>query len=193
MTEPARRGRPRDEAIDAAILDATIEELIAHGFSALSMEAVASRAGVAKTTLYRRWSSTKELAIAAMCTFQQRVAPPPEGSVRDQLVHLVDGMRRTWNDPRYAAIMRRITGDAVTNPEAYKQGRDRIIAPHLRMLDATLRRGVDEGVIRSDVDLVWVRQLLTSPIAAATLTLRGHMTKAQIEMTVDTVLRGLRP
>jgi AcrR family transcriptional regulator len=157
------------------------------------MEAVAARAGIAKTTLYRRWPSTKELAIAAMCSFQQIAEEPPAGSVRDQLVSLIDAMRRKWNDPRYAAIMRRITGDAVANPEAYKQGRDRIVAPHLRLLEAVLRRAVDEGVIRSDVDLTWVRQMLTSPIMAATLTLRERVTRAQIETTVDTVLRGVAP
>ncbi|HZC73595.1 MAG TPA: TetR/AcrR family transcriptional regulator [Jatrophihabitans sp.] len=188
-----KRGRPRDEAIDAAIIDATIEELIAHGFAGLSMEAVAARAGIAKTTLYRRWSNTKELAIAAMCSFEQSVQGPPEGSVRDQLVCLVDAMRRKWNDPRYSAIMRRITGDGVSNPEAYRQGRDRIVTPHIRLLDRVLRRGVDDGVIRPDADLVWVRQMITSPIMAATLTLRDRVSKAQIETTVDTVLRGLAP
>ena len=193
MTDPVRRGRPRDEAIDAAILEATIEELIERGFAGLSMEAIAARAGIAKTTLYRRWPAAKELAIAAMQSFQQEVDRPPEGTVRDQLVCLIDAMRRKWNDPRYGAIMRRITGDAVANPEMYKQGRDRIITPHIRLMDEVLHRAVDEGLIRDGTDLIWVRQLMTSPIMAATLTLRERVTRAQIEDTVDTVLRGLAP
>ena len=51
-------GRPRSESIDTAIMAATIDELIERGFLAASMESIAQRAGVAKTTLYRRWPNT---------------------------------------------------------------------------------------------------------------------------------------
>ncbi len=189
----ARRGRPRDEAIDVAIIDAAIEELVARGFAGLSMEAIAARAGIAKTTLYRRWPNTVELGIAALRSFEQVTDRPPEGSVRDQLVCLVDVMRRKWNDPRYGAIMRRLTGDAVSHPQAYKQGRNRLVTPHLTLLDEVLRRGMDEGLIRPDVNLLWARRLLTAPIMAATLTMQDRVTRAEIEATIDTVLRGLAP
>ena len=59
----ARRGRPRDPAVDAAILDAAIEEIVERGMGGLSMESVALRAGVAKTTVYRRWAGTGDLAL----------------------------------------------------------------------------------------------------------------------------------
>lgn len=190
---PVRRGRPRDEAIDAAVLDATIEELIARGFAALSIEAVAARAGVAKTSVYRRWANAGDLAIEAMRTFEADVREPPEGSVRDQLVWLVDVMRRKWNDPRYSAMMRRVTGDGVANPEAYRRARDKLVAPHLAALHGVLQRGVDEGVIRADLDLGWIRQMMTSPITAATLTFKERISRAQVEATIDTVLRGVAP
>ena len=194
MTATApRRGRPRSEAIDAAILDATIEELIERGFIGLSMEAIAGRAGVAKTTLYRRWPNTAELGLEAMRSFEAEVQQPPPGSVRDQLLWLVDGMRRKWNDPRYSAIMRRVTGDGAARPEAYRQTRDRLVTPHLNVMNAVLRRGVDEGLVRSDIDLGWVRQMLTSPIMAATLTFKERITRAQVEAIVDTILRGVAP
>lgn len=193
MTATRGRGRPRSAAIDAAIIDATVEELIERGFSGLTMEAVAARAGVAKTTLYRRWPSTVELGLEAMQSFESEVAPPPEGSVRDQLVVLVDRMRRKWSDARYSAIMRRVTADGIAHPDVYRSTRDRLVAPHLELLNSVLLRGVAEGVIRADVDLGWARQLLASPILAATLTFKSRTSRAQIEMTVDTVLRGLAP
>jgi AcrR family transcriptional regulator len=193
VTTDVRRGRPRDEAVDAAVLAAAVEELIERGFAALSIERVAARAGVAKTTVYRRWPSAPELAVEAMRTFEQDVRHPPEGGVRDQLVWLVEVMRRKWNDPRYGAIMRRVTADGVANPDAYRQARDKLVGPHLAVLTAVLRRGVDEGLIRGDADLEWVRQMITAPIMAATLTFKDRVSRAQVEFTVDTVLRGVAP
>lgn len=191
MTRP--RGRPRDAAIDAAILDATVEELIARGFIGMSMEAIAARAGVAKTTLYRRWPNTTELALDAMRSFDTPVADAPDGPAREQLIWLLEVMRRKWADPRYAALMRRVAGDAVERPDAYKQARDRLIMPHVRALNAALERARDEGLLSADVDLEWVRQLLTAPIIAAALTLRPRVTRAQMEAYVELVLRGAAP
>jgi AcrR family transcriptional regulator len=189
----ARRGRPRDAGIDAAIIEATVAELVERGFLGLSIEAVAARAGVAKTTLYRRWSSTAELGLDALRSFADDGAQPPPGSVRDQLVWLIDGMRRTWGDPQYGAIMRRVSADGTTRPDIYCETRDRLIKPHRRRLAIVLRRGVDEGLIHPDADLAWVRSVLVAPVIAATLTLKERVTRAQVEATVDTVLRGLAP
>jgi AcrR family transcriptional regulator len=195
MTTAVTRGpgRPRSEAIDAAILDATVEELIERGYLALSVESIAARAGVAKTTIYRRWANTHELTIAAMQTFEQVYTEPPAGSVRDQLVWLLDTMRRKWSDPRYGAMMRRVAADGTSQPQLYQQSRDRLIGPHLRLMNAVLQRGVDEGLVRADADLNWVRQMLTSPIMAATLTLKERIPPAQVAFVVDTVLFGLVP
>lgn len=189
----ARRGRPRDRAIDAAIIESTVEELIERGFVGLSMEAVAARAGVAKTTLYRRWPNTTELAVEALRSFDSGASEPPPGSVRDQLVWLVNQMRRKWSDPRYSAIMRRVTGDGVAHPQTYQSARDRLVTPYLQIMHAVLQRGVDEGLIRDDVDITWIRQMMTSPIMAGTLTFKDRITRAQVTATVDTVLRGLAP
>jgi AcrR family transcriptional regulator len=194
MTTAVRRpGRPRSEVIDAAIREATIDELIERGFLGLSMEAVAARAGVAKTTLYRRWPNTQELAIDAMHSFDVDADAPPDGSARDALLFLLERMRRTWSDPRYGALMRRVAADGTAQPEVYRQCRDRLIAPRVRIMLDVLNRAVDEGLIRDDADLGWVRQALCAPIMAAVLTHKERVTRAQVEFTLDTVLRGLAP
>lgn len=195
MISAERRGpgRPRDEAIDDAILEATIAELIERGFLAASMESIAARARIAKTTLYRRWSNTTDLAVAALRTFEENVSAPPEGTVRDQLVALIDVMRRRWGNPRYAAVMRRVAADGSAQPETYRSARERLIGPHLRMTNKVIQRAIDERVIRPDVDVDLVRQLLTSPILAAAITHRDRFSRAQVEFIVDTVLAGLAP
>ena len=187
-------GRPRSESIDAAILQATIDELIERGFIAATMESIAARAGIAKTTLYRRWPNTTELAVAAMRTFESDYEDSPHGStVRDTLVWLLTQMGRKWSDPRYAAMMRRVAADGSAQPQMYRDARDRLIGPHIARTNAVLARGVAEGLIREDVEIDWVRQLLVSPIMAAALTLRDAVPVEDLERTVDTVLRGLAP
>jgi hypothetical protein len=56
-----------------------------------------------------------------------------------------------------------------------------------------LARAVDEGLIRADADLDWVRQLITSPVLAAAVTHRARVTRAQVEYILDTMLRGVAP
>jgi AcrR family transcriptional regulator len=190
--ERRRPGRPRDEALDSAILDAAVEELIERGVRGLSIEAVAARAGVAKTTLYRRWSTTNELVMDAMRALRADDAePPPEGPAREKVLFLLDRMRRSWSDPQYGALMRRVAADGTHHPEIYRQCRDRLIAPEVALMKAALAQAVDEGLIRPGVDLAWVRQMLTAPLMSAVLTHKARVTKAQLEFTLDTVLAGL--
>jgi len=193
MTEPGRRGRPRSESIDTAILEAAIEELIAHGLVGLQMEAVAARAGVAKTTVYRRWPATSDLALAAVRYIKPLPVDPPEGTVREQLLWLLQRMRAQWGEPRYAALMRRIAADANTAPDLYRDGRTRLIGPHIEVMHRVLERAVADGLVAPDADLELLRMMMTSPITASALTLAPYPSAAQVERAVDTVLRGAAP
>jgi AcrR family transcriptional regulator len=195
MSAVRKPGRPRDESIDAAILDAVVEELIDRGYPGLSIEGIAARAGVAKTTVYRRWPTIEELCVAAICALNDPDDAPPidTGDVRGELLSQLDRMRRKWSNPRYGALMRRASADAHAQPEVYHRMRDRIVASHIATMNKTLQRAVEEGLIRDDADLDWARQMLTAPIMSATLTLKQRVTRAQLEFTLDTVLRGLAP
>ena len=89
--------------------------------------------------------------------------------------------------------MRQLSADGSRNPELYRAFRDRLVAPRQEAVFAVLRRGVQDGQIRPDVDLTWVIDLLVAPVLVAVLTHRPHVSRAQLEFTVDTVLRGIAP
>jgi AcrR family transcriptional regulator len=73
MTPAERKlGRPRDASVDAAIVQAVLEVLNEVGLAAMSMDAVAARAGVGKATIYRRWSSKEEMVIDAIAAWSHR-------------------------------------------------------------------------------------------------------------------------
>ena len=80
-----RRGRPRDEAVDQRVLSAAWGLLHAGGYAALNVDDVAERAGVAKTTLYRRWPTKDHLAIAAAAQVLGEVPIPDSGDLRRDL------------------------------------------------------------------------------------------------------------
>ena len=97
----------RGERLVEKVLEATLEELGAKGFAAVSIEDVADRAGVAKTTIYRRWPTKAELVLAAM----HRVADDfivvgSTGSVRGDLISMLKGFRDFAATARGASLLR---------------------------------------------------------------------------------------
>ncbi|WP_039933692.1 TetR/AcrR family transcriptional regulator [Streptomyces viridochromogenes] len=77
----SRTGRPRSATADAAILAATREALVDLGWSKLTLGDVATRAGVAKTTLYRRWAGKNELVVDAVAELFDELELPDRGSL----------------------------------------------------------------------------------------------------------------
>lgn len=149
-----QRGRPRSERADIAIRVAVVSMLPEHGFRALSMEAVAARAGVSKATLYRRYKSKEDLVADALRAVRTDSSVPDLGSVRGELLVLL-GRKLTavrWipDAPRVAA---RLLGDAATDAKLRKLVEETLIAPDRRMICLVLARGIARGELRSDLDV----------------------------------------
>lgn len=188
-----RRGRPRSEAVDEAILNATVEVLTEQGFLAFSVEAVAARAGVAKTTIYRRWPNKDDLVMDAVVCFKGPSPDPPGDSVRGDLLWMLNRMRESWFAGRMGRLMGRLAADGIERPDLYREGRDRFVAPRHAVMRRIIERGVAEGSVRADVDPEWVIAMIVSPIISAALTHQDPISRRQVEFIVDTVLRGVQP
>ncbi|MEU6844602.1 TetR/AcrR family transcriptional regulator [Streptomyces sp. NPDC046716] len=98
MGTSGRRGRPRDEEADARILDAAGDLLLERGYDRMSVDEAATRAGVAKTTLYRRWPTKDHLIVAVVARIQDAVPVAYSGDVRADLTAylnaITDGLNR---------------------------------------------------------------------------------------------------
>ncbi|NVI86682.1 TetR/AcrR family transcriptional regulator [Actinomadura sp. BRA 177] len=100
MTEsasaPSRRRR-RGPELEAALLDAAWDELVETGFTKLTMESVAARAGTGIAVLYRRWANKDEIALAALEHYRNRHTAdlPDTGSLRGDLLAALTGMGET--------------------------------------------------------------------------------------------------
>lgn len=186
-------GRPRNAVADTAILDAALDELAERGFGGMSIESIAQRAGVAKTTVYRRWATREDLIVDALSWLKGPIVHPPGRDVREDLVTILRGVSASWSNERHVAVMRWLAAHGNTDPELYHTQRDRLIAPYSAVLRQVLERAVAHGLIDDDADLEAVQRLLVSPAIAAGMTLRSPLSGPQIEFVVDTVLAGLRP
>lgn len=188
-----RVGRPRDPSLDAAILEATLGLLGEGSFGALTMEAVAARAGVGKATLYRRWSSKEQLVVDALATLVEPLERPAGAGVRDQLVALLEAVRRKAGS-RAGKIFPRLISEAVDNPELMHRYRTQVLDPRRLRFVAVLEQGVAEGIVRADVDLDHAVDLLVGPMAYRNMIRNdpppGPELAARI---VDDVLRALAP
>ncbi|GGR48960.1 TetR/AcrR family transcriptional regulator [Streptomyces aurantiogriseus] len=129
-----RTGRPRSAAADAAILAATREALVELGWSKLTLGDVATRAGVAKTTLYRRWSGKNELVVDAVAELFDELELPDRGSLAADIEGVV---------LQFAAILAR--------PEA-KSGLMAVVAESTR--DDALRERIRASIVDPQKDLV---------------------------------------
>jgi len=196
VPERRRRGRPRSRRAEEAITEATIDLIVRHGVCGLSIEGVAQRAGVAKTTIYRRWASKEELALDVLARMHGPAPDlPPGGSVRDDLVFLLLAARSNHEGTtRWSAVLRRLAGEVDTYPEESRAFMARAIAPRrLRTLEV-LRRGIQEGVVRADADLDLAAEALIAPVLlGALLPLRHQLGPDRVTALVDLVLAGLAP
>ncbi|MBQ1022160.1 TetR family transcriptional regulator [Micromonospora ureilytica] len=190
---PRSPGRPRSIRADEAIIEATLD-LLAEGstIEALSIEAIATRAGVGKATIYRRWAGKDALLLDALRRLKGVMAQPAGHSVRDDLVLLVGAIGKNV-DPRAAKIMPCLA-PAVNRSADQFQLYQNIISPRRQLMREVLRRGIDEGVLRADIDVEVTMALLTGPmLIQRVLQWNPDLDEQTLpERVVDAVLDGIQ-
>src|SRR5215467_4675058 len=132
MSNTPRRTDPRAERSQQAILEATRELLASDGgVRSLTIEAVAARSGVAKTTIYRRWRDKWELALdAVMIDILPRFANPVDvGDTRKELITFVDSVTKLWASPPDGPAMQGLASQIATQPKLARVYRERVVEP----------------------------------------------------------------
>jgi AcrR family transcriptional regulator len=111
------RGRRRGSALEQAVLHAAIDELLAVGYAALTMDRVAERAGTNKNAIYRRWPSRAALAVAAYRQMAGGDLPLPDtGTLRDDTLELLRRANRAWSSP-VGSVQRSLLAGVADDPQ----------------------------------------------------------------------------
>jgi AcrR family transcriptional regulator len=187
-------GRPRSEEAERAILDAALDQLAKCGIGGLSIEGVAHAAGVAKTTVYRRWSNKNDLVVAALAKLKGPLVYPPGGTVREDLLFLIQYAAGALRKAPEAEIFARLLAEAKDHPELMRQYWERVIGPRRQITRDVLQRGVEEGLLRPDADLRLMQEMLMSPLIHSSVnSCADALTPQQVVALVDAVLRGFAP
>lgn len=112
-------GRPRDSRIDAAIIAATRELILEAGYSALSLSAIAARAGTTTAAIYRRWSGKAQLVHEAVLSAEAISTPPPSGDLRQQIRALVEATRAMFDPPEVRMALPGLIADTIAEPDVH--------------------------------------------------------------------------
>ncbi|MEY9967686.1 AcrR family transcriptional regulator [Streptacidiphilus sp. MAP12-16] len=159
-----RKGRPRSADADQAILAATRAALAEHGWGGLTMGDVATRAGVAKTTLYRRWPSKNELVVDAVAILFDELEIADLGSLRADIEAVVSQFADLLAQPESQAALLALFAESCRDPALRRRVRDAIIDPQKRLVHqgraAAQARGelppdLDPAEARADVDIIF--------------------------------------
>jgi AcrR family transcriptional regulator len=187
-------GRPRSEASHQAIIQATLELLVEVGFRSLTMEAVRTRAGVGKATIYRRWSSKEDLVRDAIVYLHDEFKTPDTGSLRGDYDALARAVRASASRGGTATLMPRLLGDAFNDPELHAIFRAHLVEPRRAALRTVLERAIARGEIRGDVDLELMIDLFAGPAVYRMLISGGDMSKMfTVDAQLEALMSGLAP
>ena len=158
------RGRPRDADVDQRILSATFRQLVDVGYGALSIEAVAAQAGVAKTTIYRRHPTKAELVVAALSVEVPFNPPPADLGAREALDRFVHQAITMLVESGAIRILGSLLVEEAREPGILDAFRARLIGPRRELVELMLRRGIARGEIRPDIDPLIVTEMIAGAI-----------------------------
>lgn len=158
--KPGSVGRPRDSALDVAILVAARRHLVERGYTGMSIAEVAAEAGVSRPTVYRRWPNKFALTCAALdygLEAQERkyarAGDPLDLPAREAFYEAVRRVDPRWANPHAVVLQGNIIGESLRAPELLALAADRAVNPRVRRLEEVLIALADRGCVRRDLDV----------------------------------------
>lgn len=145
-------GRPRDPAIDAAVLEAARRHLSAYGYDAMSIVAVAEDAGTTRQALYRRWPSKADLATAAIANMSQASQRADTDDPFADLVAELTAFHAGVSRPNGVALVGSMLQEGV-DADLRRLYRERIVAPRRARLRHILRRAIELELVDRGADI----------------------------------------
>ncbi len=145
-------GRPRSAASHQAILKATVELLSEVGFEAMSIEKISARAGVGKTTIYRRYSNKYELVADAIESMREEIFLPNTGSLWSDIDAIIENAAKITLTPLGRQAVAMIISSASSNPQFAQTYWEKYLQPRRQSFATVLERAKARNEVNPDLD-----------------------------------------
>jgi AcrR family transcriptional regulator len=185
-------GRPRDERIDAAVLDVAADLLVEVGYAGLTVAAVADRARTSRPAVYRRWPTKAHLAHEAAFRDSTTGGLVSTGTLDGDVRELVRRTAELLTTPLARAAVPGLIAEAATDPVLHQRLLDRFTTQGWRGLDDLLSGAVRRGELDPSIDAATLLELVIGAVLAATL-VRGpdHLDDRWVDATTHVLLHGI--
>jgi len=178
---------PRVVRSRAAVIAATLDLLAERGITATTIEAVAERSGVARTTIYRQWEGQPALVLDAIGSTLHIPSDPDTGTLRGDLIDLLGGLADALNSSPAAGLMPAII-DAAERDPAFAALHHREASQRHQVVLTAITRGVARGELTPSADPAEVLDMATGPVFYRRLVSSGAVDRAFTQRVVDRVL-----
>jgi AcrR family transcriptional regulator len=185
-------GRPRSERARKAILRSTIELLQRTGFGDLSIEAIAAHAGVGKATVYRWWPNKAALVIDAFVeSVGEELRFPKTGSAIKGIRYQMERWTRVFRSP-LGQVIAMVIGAGQSDPEILEAFRQHWVEPRRQEARELLRRGMETGEIRRDIDPDTILDIFYGPLYLRLLVRRSPLSAKFVDAICSLASSGLQ-
>lgn len=189
---PRKRGRPRDHSADDRILEAAAALMLERGFDNMTVDDVAAAARAGKATVYRRWASKEDLAVAALeLLYRDELPVPDTGSVEQDIREFYTDVLNFAHSEHGAAYIRMTMTESLRDPrvgELHAQANSAREAA----VEQMLQRGVQRGELRADVRLDFAVHYIGGVLAASVVMNRKPPTVDDLDAMLDFMFHGIR-
>ncbi|HEX8730525.1 MAG TPA: TetR/AcrR family transcriptional regulator [Ktedonobacterales bacterium] len=158
---PQRRpGRPRSAEAEQAIIEAALRELADEGLAGMSLEGVAARAGVGKTTIYRRWPNKEALVMDAIIRIKPPLRSFDTGNLRSDIESYLLNLQHMLGDPNTQRLTLRLVGEIASRPAWFTGYLAEAMKPNYQALKDMINRARERGELRADADVTLVADMI---------------------------------
>ncbi|MDZ7949683.1 TetR/AcrR family transcriptional regulator [Nostoc sp. DedQUE09] len=185
-------GRPRSIHADQAILQATLDLLAEVGYESMSIEAIASRAGVGKTTIYRRYTSKEELVADAIESLRDDLAIPNTDSFWGDMDILIKNAAKKIDSPLGRQTLALIVSTASSNPQFAEVYWTKYTKLRREAFSKILERAKSRGEIHKDADVDLIIDLVSGSLYYALIFKpTTEPVEAYMRRTMNLLLKGI--
>jgi AcrR family transcriptional regulator len=184
--------RPLSTDARDKMLSAAQSIVMERGLDAYTIDAVAARSGVAKSTIYRHFASSNDLLLAALDNLVPEIHDVDTGVLRDDLQRLMQQFVALAQEPRIHQLFSSVLQRAALDPD-FARLQLALVAERKTPMRRAIQRGIASGEIDPTIDIDTVAALFEGPMVARIMHDRGRFRPGEIELIVELVLKAVAP